>query len=112
MSSDKKQLNPGIRRTVKLFNDLGFITVDSGDGEAHEFDCDRECGYVVIRAEWGMLVTTAKSLALALRARGVALAAVGKVGATTIQASYDPVDDSAIIDINNITDKIMGFGDE
>ena len=42
------KLNPGIVKTVKMLNDAGYTTTDSGDGETHDYECDRDVGYVVV----------------------------------------------------------------
>jgi hypothetical protein len=37
-------LNPGIAKTVALLNWMGYRTTDSGDGETHDHECDRDVG--------------------------------------------------------------------
>lgn len=42
-------LNPGIVKTVEFLRTNGFITMDSGDGETHAFECDQPYPYVHMR---------------------------------------------------------------
>ena len=106
-------INPGILKTVELFNGLGFVTTDSGDGETHDFSCDRDVGYVVI------VVPRTKNLADATEAVADILIEHGiKIGYyapeencydTQVQGSFCPFDGLQLIDIHNITDKMMGL---
>lgn len=104
---DYEKLNPGIRKTVKLLNECGFRTVDSGDGQTREFECDRPRGYVVVRASPFDLVSDAKQILLILKKFGVEVGPVGDDELTYIQASFDPADGTAIIDISNIHDLLL-----
>lgn len=101
-------INPGITKVVKLLNDNGFTTVDSGDGETHDFECDRPYGYVVIRTYPECLIGEAKRLAELLRKHGVKMAPLGpEDNLCFIQANYSPVDGLALIDVRYITDKCL-----
>ena len=55
-------INPGIRELVSRLNAAGFKTVDSGDGETHDFECDRSYGYVVVLAPPTSLARTAEEI--------------------------------------------------
>ncbi len=103
------QINPGIIRTVEFLNDNGFRTIDSGDGETHDFACDRSFGYVSIMVDdHSKLLSEAVRLKLLLSDRGVNVQPIGKSDEFTyIQATFDPADGTSVIDISNITDKIL-----
>ena len=111
---DLSALNPGIRRTVQGLRHHGFKTVDSGDGVTHEHACDRAYAYVSIRCEPEELVDEAHRLCGMLRLAGVDVATVGKAFAegelptgVCIQASYDPSDGFALIDLAGLSDATL-----
>lgn len=98
-------INPGIRKFVRLFRDHGFETVDSGDGETHDHECDRDEGYVVIRLNDRMsLVDCANEVMVIMEVAGIRLA---PTTGPTIQASYSPIDGFRIIDIHGIHDRML-----
>lgn len=100
-------LNPGIRETVAWVRSLGFETCDSGDGQTHEHACDRDHAYVVISvADPAMMVTFAKELHRILRIRGIAPGPVGG-RLPCIQASFDPENGLAFIDLMNLDDALL-----
>lgn len=107
-------LNPGIQKVVTLLNEHGFKTCDSGDGETHEHACDRPYGYVVIQTSADILVNESVRLMLLLRENGVLVEPIGlnadhpdgPIG-TCIQANYDPVNGLALIDVQNIHDRML-----
>lgn len=103
-------LNPGIRRTVALLRAHGFRTTDSGDGETHDYACDRAVGYVAMQVEPGQLAAEADRLAAVLRAAGVRVEPQGPepvAGVAHIQASYCPADGIAVIDVSPIHDRLL-----
>ena len=107
-------LNPGIRRTVQWLNDGSFQTCDSGDGKTHEHACDRDYPYVVIRCDPMYLVGEAdrlrrslREIGISLKAQGHALNESGKLFCACIQASYDPVDRMALIDLMGVDDAML-----
>lgn len=110
-NADRLNLNPGIRRVVALLNKAGWTTIDSGDGETHEFGCDREVGYVVIKLDrdapgFDLEVATTDVYEF-LRAHGVTFGS-GEDD-VLIQGSYSPVDGLALVDIHGIHDRMLGY---
>lgn len=115
-----EDLNPGIRRTVGLLWAHGFQTCDSGDGETHEYECDRDYGYVIVAVEPEKLIAETDRLVAVLRQHGIVVLAIGMgyatpdatgpTGGVWIQASYDPADDldvPAVIDVSFIHDRML-----
>jgi hypothetical protein len=104
---DYDALNPGIRETVRWLRSLGFDTVDSGDGETHEYECDCDEPYVVMR--WDNPQTLSAGADLLLRAlleRGINVCTIF-MGEVCIQATYDPVDQSAMIYLSGVNDAML-----
>lgn len=100
-------LNPGIRKLVALLNANGFVTVDSGDGVTHDHDCDREYAYVVCQTEPDLLLRETDGLVALMAKHGVSVMAQSEDGTPCIQATYDPIDGSALIDLMNVTDAML-----
>jgi hypothetical protein len=110
---DYAQLNPGIRETVRFLRDAGFHTCDSGDGVTHEFECDRDYPYVTIQVAPEDLVKEARRLRDLLLERGVPLDAIGpEYDMASIQASYDPFNETALLDLIGVDDALLGRGKE
>jgi hypothetical protein len=99
-------LNPGIRLTVTALSAAGFDPCDSGDGETHQHECDREGPYVVLKSNGRDLTTEAADLLLFLQHNGIRVVQIGCEG-VQIQATYDPVDETAIIDVAGIHDSLL-----
>lgn len=98
-----KNLNPGIINTVKWLNENGFQTVDSGDGETHDYECDLECPYVHISVAPEKLISEANRLQAKLQENGIVLTESDESGSSpTIQASYSPLDGLAFISLFNV----------
>ena len=104
---DYDELNPGIRETVRWLRSLGFETIDSGDGETHEYECDRDGAYVCILCRSSALAKEARRLMRALLDRGIMVGPVYE-GTTHIQASYDPANGFAVIELVGVTDAMLG----
>ena len=112
-------LNKAIRRTVAWLNDKGFYTCDSGDGNTHDFECDRDYAYVVVEVmDPARLVGEARRLRNVLNSHGVVTSPInpvddefvqGDVAKPCIQASYDPENDAAFIELMFVDDALM-FG--
>jgi hypothetical protein len=105
-------LNPGIVRTVAALVDAGFHTSDSGDGETHDYDCDREYGYVVcIVPDPVDAVSESHRLATVLTGLGLVVVPRSLVpppdGQVTVEASYSPSDGIAIIDVSYVHDRML-----
>ena len=99
-------LNPGIRRLVVWLRANGFDTCDSGDGQTHDHACDRSYPYVTILVPKWELVAQADRLNRLLVEVGVPIRSISeeRMGGA-IQASYDPADGSAVIDLTGVSDK-------
>lgn len=102
-----RDLNPGIRRTVEWLRSIGFDTCDSGDGRTHEHPCDRDHAYVVMAVAPLALCTEAERLRRALDARGIRIAPIGD-REPCIQASFDPGNGLAFLDLMNVDDERLG----
>jgi hypothetical protein len=101
-------VNPKIRGTVAWLNANGFRTCDSGDGATHDYECDRDYPYVVIQVGGAAeIVPSAHRLVGLLRGRGIPLAPVGQ-GDVWMQATYDPVDGTAMIELCGMDDDMLG----
>ena len=100
-------INHGIRRTVEWLNEKGFETCDSGDGRTHLYECDRDYPYVVMRVKPERMVIRALFLQDLLKAEGVELSPIGLE--PCVQASYDPVNQTAFLDLMNVDDTLL-FG--
>lgn len=103
-------LNPGIRRSVQLLRSWGYETVDSGDGETHQYECDREYPYVAITIGPHALVSGSSRLARLLSERGIPVEPIGPEpldGGVMIQATYDPANNTAIIDVLGLHDRLL-----
>jgi len=112
MSVDVLGLNPGIKRVVCWFNSMGLSTIDSGDGETHDFECDRDYAYVVIKVHPSDLVETSDWLRRTLEESGISVYAQGEDGEVCIQGNYDPVNRLAFIDVMHFTDDMLPEGIE
>lgn len=104
-------LNPNIARTVAWLRDLGYETCDSGDGQTHLAACDRPYPYVCMKCPPDLLVQSAMELRETLRGLGVpvvsvtaAFAAGERPSGVCIQASYDPIDGYALLDLMGLDD--------
>lgn len=102
-------INPGIRMLVALLNAEGFPTTDSGDGKTHDHPCDREGPYVVIKLpphRTPHIVEETNAVLGVLSRFGIL---IGPVGGERpwIQASYDPADYSALIDVSGVDDTMI-----
>jgi hypothetical protein len=97
-----KHLDPGIRNLVVALNKAGFVTTDSGDGVSKP-ECGRMINvpHVVIKAEPSRLLLTANALHDWCRATKL------KVTRGMIQATYDPVDKSAIVMLFGVNDEML-----
>lgn len=104
-------INTGIRRTVLFLRYHGFATCDSGDGETHLHTCDRDHPYVVMKVAPEELVSRARDLVKLLNRAGLAVVPMamgfnedGDSLAPCIQASFDPADGTAILDLMGVCD--------
>ena len=106
MSEIPDTLDPGITEVVAFLRRHGFRTTDSGDGHSKgdTMDCALDVPNVAMVCDPGTLLAEADRLRAALEATGVALAAED---APSIQASYDPVDGSAVLLLLGLDDNAL-----
>jgi len=112
---DYETLNPGIRRTVEMLNRAGFETCDSGDGETHEYGCDRPYPYVVIMVPAFALVEETGRLVDILEDIGITVDPISEDDCGVhIQATFDPgIKDgryAAMIDLQGVHDRMLPGG--
>lgn len=110
MPSAAEQLNPGIRRVVALLNVNGFETTDSGDGKTHDHPCDRDYAYVVIRTEVSRLANESDRLVALMAGAGVKVGPSNDRDEPCIEASFDPVDRTALIQLMHVDDELLRGG--
>lgn len=106
---DYDSLNPGVRKLVRLLNEAGFATTDSGDGGTSEFECDRGYAYVVIVPDWCRdMVRQARDIRDLLIERGVSFSELSEMGTEPyLYLDYNPVDESVFIHLMNVTDSLL-----
>ena len=99
-------LDPGIVEVVAFLRRHGFRTTDSGDGRSKgdTMDCALDVPNVAMVCEPGTLLAEADRLRATLEAAGVALTTEN---APSIQASYDPVDGSAVVLLLGLDDAAL-----
>ena len=106
-------LDPNIRRLVKLLNDHGFDTCDSGDGKSkfsgdHPLEsCAMDIPNVLINCEPSQLATECDRVRDVLKAAGIEISTVGPDDDACVQGTYDPAADlgrSAFIMVLGIDD--------
>lgn len=105
-------LNPGIVKLVTKLREAGFNTCDSGDGETHEFDCDRDYGYVsILVPDKNDLVSETDRLEQLLTSWGIVAIPMTMEdppeGCCNIDAGYEPCNELAIIDIRYVHDRML-----
>lgn len=94
------QLDPGIRQVVRQLNDLGFVTTDSGDGVSKtDMEGAMDVPNVAIKVDPFYLLGEADRLYRHCAEWGLE--------DFTIQASYDPVDGSAVILLLGVDDSTL-----
>lgn len=107
-------INPGIQKTVALLNQYGFTTTDSGDGVTHDFECDRDVGYVTCIIEDHSLdmAAEARRLMNLLESHGLQFRESEDIGESPlIQITYNPRDGLWLLDVHDITDAMLNFGE-
>jgi len=101
-------LNPGIAKTVAWLNAMGFATCDSGDGETHDFECDRPYPYVVISVSPADLVAETHRLMVSLSAFGIEVKPLGPENSGPhIEAIYLPATGTAFIELHHVKDEVL-----
>lgn len=104
-------INPGIRRTVALLIEAGFQTCDSGDGETHLHECDRDHGYVAAAVRPAVAVAEADRLVKVLEGLGLRVEPLGwekpPPGVVHVQATYLPASGYAFLEVEHIHDRML-----
>jgi hypothetical protein len=108
-----QNLDPGIAQTVALLRHWGFQTCDSGDGvtKLAEGDTDGvlDFPHVVMRVDDpSNLVAEARRLRESLDTMGITVSQQG-AGEVWIEASFDPVNNTAVIFLGGMNDKLLLF---
>lgn len=106
MMNNLNYLRPGIRLTVAALNAAGFETCDSGDGEAYEFENDREESFVMVVTSAETMVSDSRALLRFLELNQIHVAPFGSEG-VLVRVMYDPLDDTAMIDVSGIHDDML-----
>lgn len=113
---DYAQLDAGIRETVRLLRSYGYTTTDSGDGTGpgstpRPWD-KRPEGHVVVMLAPGTepMDEVARGVAAVLRARGLLPVprppgGIPGNGEVIVEASYNPAEGVAIIDVSYVLDR-------
>lgn len=107
---DLSTLNPGIRNLVAYLRARGFDTCDSGDGVTHEAECDRDYAYVSIETRAAHLVPETHRLVDVVLNAGIRIRPQSMANEPCIQATYDPANGVAIIDLMHVTDAMLAVG--
>lgn len=106
-------LDPGIRKTVEWLLDLGYATCDSGDGHSKLAQGYAEeeiipVPHVIMQTSGSLMMTTTYRLVDDLAAIGVKVEPISPYGSgVSIQATYDPADDSATIALYGLNDEML-----
>jgi hypothetical protein len=96
---DYEDIDVGVRVLVRRLRAKGFDTCDSGDGTKTGMGCARDHAHVTIQVKPDDLVSEARRLRDEVGYVGVfRLGPIGS-GGWSIQATYDPCDESAFIDL-------------
>lgn len=105
-----KDLNPGITKTVKWLNQIGFSTCDSGGGKTHDFTCDRSHPYIVLQVNKNWLIYETNLLVRELTKKGIEVTpqtAEWKTGDVHVQANYCPADGLAFVELIGVDDEML-----
>ena len=110
-------LSPRIRKLVVWLNKNIHRTTDSGDGSNHEegMECAVPFPMIAIIVTPFTMVSEAYRLLNDLRELGIDLKKIGRKGhkadetTPSIQATFDPVDQTAVIILANVTDEMCKF---
>lgn len=102
-------INPGVRKLVKLLNDNGFVTTDSGDGVTHDHACDRDYAFVVIASSPDSLIKDTHAVWQLLMNHGVTFQELTSMEADPVPqilAVYVPYSSfAAHIEVTHLLDK-------
>lgn len=104
-------ITPGVARTVALLQSWGFDTTDSGDGVTN-VEAGMECAMpfpnVAMQVEPDELIAKADRLLRLLWQVGIqAMPASYDVTMPSIQATYDPSNQSAILVLTGVDDAML-----
>ena len=103
---DYDALNPGIRATVRWMRERGFNTTDSGDGETHEYECDRGWPFVAVKCDKLTAIAECERLYAAILER---LGTDVCPEWLSCEIWYDATLGIPILEVNGISDALMGL---
>ena len=99
-------INPGIAYTVKWLNERGFKTMDSGDGETHDFECDQPYPYVHMEVDSRNAIIETDYLKLLLEEnfgiKFTGLTSENDITSPDIVLNYSPVNGTAVLSLINV----------
>jgi hypothetical protein len=117
---DYAQLDPGIRRLVRLLRDSGFDTCDSGDGVSKFEDdaiqpdaCAEPTAHVYAQVDSEAMISEADRLLALLEAKGrpglldetfVEPVSEQVVPRVIVEAGYYPASGKAMVSVHGVTD--------
>lgn len=101
--------NPGLRRVVALLEREGFEVLEVDDG-THEEQGGAPGPYIALWSEPHMLVLDTLRLVVALGRAGINVACHSlEMGEEpNVEGRFNPIDDTAIIDLWNVSDRMLG----
>lgn len=101
-------LDPGVRELIVWLRSEGFETVDSGDGITKtDMDCAWPSPNVAIEVKPSDMISEADRLRHLLIGKFIRPRQANMEDEPHIQATYDPVDKSAILILVNVTDAML-----
>ena len=106
---DYTTLDPGIRAVVKLLNDNGFTTTDSGDGKTKtDMECALPFPNVVVASTPETMVADADAVVHVLKRAGVVFALDAEGAGPCVEATYIPTQHTgAFILVRDIDDSML-----
>lgn len=106
-------LNPGIKETVKLLQQYGFNTCDSGDGQTHDHPCDLPFPYVHMKVEPDKFIDEADRLFEFLSQFGIDFSEPFDEDGTPIgphiECHYTPGNQLATMSVFFVNDQLLGL---
>jgi len=106
---DYEELNPGIRRLVKMLRDAGFETTDSGDGKTN-VEAGMEGALTVPHVH--CIVSSKTMVQEAHRMLLLITDANLDIGPGTVQALFDPTDGVAMVSVYGIDDSVLAGAED
>jgi len=102
------RLNPNICKVVALLRANGFDTMDSGDGQTHDYECDLPIPYVHSRVDSGAMAREADRMQALFEAEGIAFNGIDEDGnGVSVEATYSSVDGIATVSLFGVHDGML-----